>query len=302
MSLFRSSFAIRPAVVVVGLMVGMVGQPVLAASPVLIQGPQAAITADDLQADALRMPEEMRVKVLERPQTVQQIGTNLYVRRVMADEAKKLGLDKAAEVEAVVQIARDKALSDAYLAHLDKTHVVSDEAALAQARSIYQAKPERFKAEEQVRVRHILLEGKDDATRAKAQALLTAIRAGGDFAELAQQNSIDTGSAAKGGDLGFFARGRMVPEFDSAAFSLKNKGDLSDIVQTQFGLHILQLQERKPAGVQAFDDVREALVQEVRAKVAQDARVAEAEKIREQAKPQTAAIEAFSSNYRAAKN
>ena len=302
MIFFRSSFAIRPAVVAVSLLLGMAGQLVLAASPVLIQGPQMAITTDDLQADSLRMPEEMRVKVLERPQTVQQIGTNLYVRRVMAEEAKKLGLDKSAAVEAIVQIARDKALSDAYLAHLDKIHTVSDEAALAQARSIYRAKPERFKKDEQVRIRHILIEGQDDAARAKAQSLLTALRSGADFAELAQQNSIDRGTAAKGGDLGLFARGRMVPEFESAAFGLKSKGDLSDIVPTQFGLHILQLQERQPAGIQAFDEVRDALVQEVRNKVAQDARVAEAQKISDQAKPQTAAIEAFSSNYRAAKN
>lgn len=284
------------------MVLGMASLPVLAASPVLVQGPQVAITAADLQADSLRMPEEMRVKVLTRPQTVQQIGTNLYVRRVMAEEAKKLGLDKTADVEAVVRIARDKALSEAYLAHLDKTHAVSDEAALAQARSMYQAKPERFKAEEQVQIRHILLEGKDDAARAKAQSLLAALRAGGDFAELAQQNSIDKGSAAKGGDLGFFARGRMVPEFESSAFGLKNKGDLSDIVQTQFGLHILQLQERRPAGIQPFDEVRDALVQEVRGKITQDARVAEAQKISEQAKPQTAAIEAFSSTYSPAKD
>ena len=87
------------------MVLGMASLPVLAASPVLVQGPQVAITAADLQADSLRMPEEMRVKVLTRPQTVQQIGTNLYVRRVMAEEAKKLGLDKTADVEAVVHCA-----------------------------------------------------------------------------------------------------------------------------------------------------------------------------------------------------
>lgn len=268
-----------------------------AADPVLIQGPQVAITAEDMRADSLRMPEEMRQNVLRRPQTVQQIGSNLYVRRVMADKAQALKLDQGADVQAALRVARDKVLSDAYLLHLDKTNAVSDEAALAQARSMYQAKPERFKAEEQVRVRHILIEGKDDKAQAKAQEILKALRSGADFAALAKQDSIDKGTADKGGDLGFFARGRMVPEFDAVAFDLKKSGDISDIVTTQFGLHILQLQDRRPAGQQPFEEVRDALMREVRAKIAQDARVAEAQAISAQAQPQTAAIEAFSASY-----
>lgn len=293
----RSSRAVRAAVVLAW--VGAIpAQQALAADPVLIQGPQAAITAEDMRADSLRMPEEMRQNVLRRPQTVQQIGTNLYVRRVMADKAKELKLDQGADVQAALRIARDKVLSDAYLLHLDKSHAVSDEAALAQARAIYQAKPERFKVEEQVHVRHILIEGKDEKAQAKAQEVLKALRSGADFAELAKKDSIDKGTADKGGDLGFFARGRMVPEFESAAFALKKAGDLSDIVPTQFGLHILQLQDRRPAGVQPFEEVKGALMQEVRAKVAQDARVAEAQAISAQAQPQAAAIEAFANGYK----
>ncbi len=267
----------------------------------LIQGPQVTITAEDVKADAQRMPEEMRSSVLKRPQTVQQISSNLYVRRVMADEAHKLRLDQASDVQAALRIARDKVLSDAYLQHLDKIHAVSDEAALAQARATYQAKPERFKVDEQVHIRHILIEGKDEKAQAKAQELLSALRSGADFAELAKQNSIDKGTADRGGDLGFFTRGRMVPEFESAAFAMKKAGDVSDIVATQFGLHILQLQERRPAGVQPFEEVRDVLVQEIRGKTTQDARAAEAQKIVEQAKPQAAAIEAFSNSYPSAK-
>jgi peptidyl-prolyl cis-trans isomerase C len=272
-----------------------------AADAILIQGPQASITVEDIRADSLRMPEEMRSAVLKRPQTVQQIGSNLYVRRVMADEAQKLRLDQTPDVQAALRIARDKVLSDAYLQHLDKTHAVSDEAALAQARATYQAKPERFKVDEQVRIRHILIEGKDDKAQAKAQEVLKALHSGADFAELAKQNSIDKGTADKGGDLGFFTRGRMVPEFESAAFALKKVGDVSEIVPTQFGLHILQLQERRPAGIQPFEEVRDALVQEIRGSITQGARAAEAQKISAKAQPQTAAIEAFSNSYPAGK-
>lgn len=271
--------------------------PALAADPVLIQGPRATITVEDIKADSLRMPEEMRSSVLKRPQTVQQIGSNLYVRRVMADEAQKLHLEHAPEVQAALRIMRDKILSDAYLQHLDKANAVTDEAALAQARTIYQAKPERFKVEEQVRIRHILLEGKDEKAKTKAQELLQALRSGADFAELAKQNSIDKGTADKGGELGFFARGRMVPEFEAAAFGLKKTGDVSEPVVTQFGLHILQLEERRPAGILPFDEVRDALVQEVRSSITQNARAAEAQKIGAQAQPQAEAIEAFANSY-----
>ena len=269
----------------------------MAADAVLLSGPTAKITARDIEADSLRMPEEMRPQVLQRVSTVQQISANLYVRRVMADEAVKLKLDKDEDVQAALRVARDKVLSDAYLARIDKTHTVDDKAALAQARAAYQAKPDRFKVDEQVRVRHILIEGKDEAARAKAQELVKAARAGADFAELAEKNSIDKGSAARGGDLGLVSRGRTVPQFEAAAYALKNVGDVSDVVETQFGLHIIKLEERKPAGVQAFEEVQDVLVKEVKAKIAQDARVAEAEKIGATGKPDAQAIEAFAATH-----
>lgn len=269
-----------------------------AADAVLIEGPQATITAADIEADARqRIPEEVRASVLKQAKTVQQIGNNLYVRRVMAENAEKLRLDQSPEVQANLRVLRDKVLSDAYLQHLDRQNAISDEAALGQARSMYEAKPERFKTGERVRIRHILLEGSDDKAQAKAQELLKELRAGVDFAQLAKQHSIDKGTAGKGGDLGFFEHGRMVPEFEKAAFALEKKGDLSEPVATQFGLHILQLEERHPAGTRTFDEVRDALVQEVRGTIMQNARAIEAQKISGQATPQTAAIEAFAESY-----
>ena len=96
----------------------------------------------------------------------------------------------------------------------------------------------------QVRARHILISAEspeeEAAANAKANRLLQQLRSGADFAQLARQHSNDTGSAASGGDLGFFGRGKMVPEFEEVAFSLK-PGKLSDLVKTPFGYHILQV-------------------------------------------------------------
>lgn len=105
---------------------------------------------------------------------------------------------------------------------------------------------------EQVRARHILISLAADATEAdqqlalgKAISITQRLRAGEDFATLAQQYSDDTGSAQQGGDLGFFGRGQMVPEFEDAAFSLPI-GQISDPVKSQFGYHIIEVMEQKP--------------------------------------------------------
>ena len=271
-----------------------------AAEPVaLIKGPSVVITTADIEADALlRIPEEMRSSVLSRVQSVQQMAGNLYVRRVMAEKAHALGLGTDEATQTALRLARDKVLSDAYLSYLDEAKAASKAAVEAQARSEYRAKPERFQAQEQVKVRHILLEGKSPETRKKAEELLQALRNGADFAELAQKNSIDKGSAAKGGELGFFARGRMAREFEDAAFELQKVGDLSGVVETQFGLHILQLQEQRTQGrLMPFDEVKNALETEIRSRMSNQARVTEAEAIKAEANPQTDAIEAFTSRY-----
>ena len=130
----------------------------------------------------------------------------------------------------------------------------------ADAKDFYDKNPDKFKQPESVRASHILLmtQDKDDATkkaaRAKIDELLKRAKAGEDFAALAKANSQD-GSASQGGDLGFFARGRMVPEFDQVAFALK-PGEISDVVTTQFGYHIIKLTEKKEAAPIPLEQVK----------------------------------------------
>ncbi len=271
--------------------------PVWAADSVLMQGEKISIAATDIQADALRMPPEMRNIVLAKPQTVTQIAGNLYARRALAAKAEAEGLAKDPLTAAALQIARDKVLSDALLAKIDKESLPSDAVAESLARNVYQAKPGRFKVAERVQVRHILIAGTEATSRAQAEKTLDDLKAGADFAKLAEERSADKGSAAKGGDLGLFARGRMVPEFDEAAFSLKKPGDLSGVVESKFGFHILKLDARKPAGTKPFDEVRDELVKEVRSNLQQEARSAEAEKLQQGAKVNSEAVEAFAATY-----
>jgi peptidyl-prolyl cis-trans isomerase D len=115
----------------------------------------------------------------------------------------------------------------------------------------------QYTTPEQIRASHILLktEGKPDAdVRAKAEQVLKEVKApGADFAALAKKYSEDDSNAGQGGDLDYFSRGRMVPEFDTAAFAL-GAGETSDLVKTQFGYHIIKVTDRKPAIVRATSD------------------------------------------------
>jgi peptidyl-prolyl cis-trans isomerase D len=116
----------------------------------------------------------------------------------------------------------------------------------------------QYSTPEQVRASHILLktEGKDDAAvKKQAEEILAKAKSGADFAELAKKYSQDDSNASKGGDLDYFGRGRMVPEFDQVAFSLQ-PGQISDLVKTQFGYHIIKLVDKKPASQRPLSEVR----------------------------------------------
>jgi peptidyl-prolyl cis-trans isomerase D len=124
---------------------------------------------------------------------------------------------------------------------------------------------EQYTTPEQVRASHILLktEGKDDAAvKAKAEDVLKQARGGADFAELAKKFSEDEASAKNGGDLDYFGRGRMVPEFDQTVFAMQ-PGQISDLVKTQYGYHIIKLVDKKTATTRSLQEVRQQLVDQL---------------------------------------
>jgi peptidyl-prolyl cis-trans isomerase C len=268
--------------------------PVQAGSPVLLEGGGITVTAADIQSELLRVPPETRAAILARPDSIRAAATNLYQRRVLAADALTHGADKQPLVQEQLQIARDRVLSDARLAQLDAAAQPNDATLDALAQSTYRAEPARFKHPEEVHARHILVgNGLPDA-RAKAEQLLVQLRAGASFEALARQHSTDAGSAARGGDLGWFTRGRMVPEFETAAFALAKAGDFSEIVESKFGFHIIQLQGKRSAGTRPFDEVRDELRKEAAAAAARNAREKEVQRLMGTARFDDRAIEALS--------
>jgi peptidyl-prolyl cis-trans isomerase D len=124
---------------------------------------------------------------------------------------------------------------------------------------------EQYSTPEQVRASHILLrtEGKDDgAVKAKAEDLLKQAKGGADFAELAKKYSEDETNAKDGGDLDFFGRGRMVPQFDQVAFAME-PGQISDLVKTEYGYHIIKLTDKKSGASRALDQMRQQITEQL---------------------------------------
>jgi len=144
----------------------------------------------------------------------------------------------------------------------------------------YNENIQQYSTPEQVRAEHILLKtaGKDDAAvKKQAEDILAKAKSGADFEELAKKYSEDEGSAKKGGDLDYFGKGQMVPEFDQKVFSMQ-PGEISDLVKTQYGYHIIKLLDKKPAATRSLAEVRGQIEDQLKTEQAQ----AEAQKAADQ--------------------
>ncbi|HPQ71960.1 MAG TPA: peptidylprolyl isomerase [bacterium] len=150
----------------------------------------------------------------------------------------------------------------------------------------YNKNIERFSHEEEVKASHILIKveptaspEEKDAARAKTEDLLKQLQGGADFATLAKVNSDDPGSKNNGGDLGWFGRGKMVPAFDDTAFSLQ-PGELSGVVETNFGFHIIKVEDQRPQGVQPLDEVSDGIKTTLEHERAQELAMTKAKELR----------------------
>jgi peptidyl-prolyl cis-trans isomerase C len=238
------------------LMVGFLAAPMIAHAQVVQQDlPQdtvvtvngMAITYDDismaeneLMGLVGQLPERQRFETL----------VSFMVERLLAANAARAAwLENSAEVEKRVSFLKQKALQDVYVGQLLMERV--DEASLT---AYYQENIVDGPKQEEVRARHILVDSREEA-----EAVIAAVKNGGDFIELAKKRSKGP-SGAGGGDLGYFDRDAMVAPFSEAAFKLK-KGKISAPVNTQFGWHVIKLEDRRTKPTPALDDVRDQIYQ-----------------------------------------
>ena len=222
---------------------------------------------DILINQELMWQEAQKKNVIATPQQVEnareQIIIALSSRETYRDRLRQTGFTEESYTEDL-----KKRLSASLLIQreISPTVSVSDR----EVHEFYAANYARFKTPEQIHARHILIKVKPDANEAakevarkRINAILAKAKAGEDFAELAEKHS-EGPSGPRGGDLGFFSRGQMVPRFEEAAFALK-PGEISNVVQTRFGVHIIKVDEHRAAAIVSEKDasaqIRQYLVQ-----------------------------------------
>ncbi|MEK6407270.1 MAG: peptidylprolyl isomerase [Acidobacteriota bacterium] len=278
------------------------------------KSPDAKVSDEEINAYHLANPKDFDDFLQSNPRFQQQaqgpqreeLKKQFGEFKVIAERARKEGLDREDVSRLQMLLDRSQTLAGAYLSELQKNadKLVSD----ADVDQYYQDHPTDF---DEVRVRHILIstqpkeepEAETDPTdpkdkkaadkkpadkkpadkpktltkeeaRKKSQDLLERARKGEDFAKLATENSDDPGSKDKGGEYDFFGHGKMVPEFEKAAFALK-PGEISEPVETQFGFHVIKLEERRAAASPAADQkVRQQIIDKLKQEKL-EARIAE---------------------------
>lgn len=186
----------------------------------------------------------------------QNVLRGMVSEKLIVTEAKKSGFDKSAEVKKRLEQLQNQVVMQAFMENKAKS-LVTDE----QLKKAYDAKIVGLKDQEELKARHILVKEEDEAKK-----LSKEIKKGGDFDKLAKEKSIDKATGAKGGDLGWFTKDKMVPEFADAAFKLK-AGEVSEPVKSSFGWHIIKAEERRKVTPPSFEEMQESL----RAELANDA-------------------------------
>jgi peptidyl-prolyl cis-trans isomerase C len=229
------------------------------------------VTAKEYNAIVKALPDQFRSQA-EGPMK-RQVAEQVASVKLLAQEARKRGLDKDQDVQTRIQLQADNLLAGAAFSEILKATSVDD----AALRKQYEARKNEYETAE---ARHILIkfkgspvpakEGQKELTEeealSKVQEIRKQILAGGDFAEIAKKESDDAGSGANGGTLGNFGRGQMVPAFDEAVFK-QPIGELSEPIKTQFGYHIIRVDKRES---KPFEQVRDQLAEQLKPTLARE--------------------------------
>lgn len=215
---------------------------------VLAEVNSGSITTGDFARELKNLPEYLKA-MADTPDGRKEMLDTMVIRELILQQAAKDGLDKGADIEEKLQDLKKRIIVEAFLKKkVESESNVSD----ADMQKFYEQNKDKFKTGEQMKASHILVKSEKEA-----KELLAKIKAGGNFEELAKKSSVDS-SAAKGGDLGWFGKGSMVPVFEKTALSLK-EGQVSDVVKSDFGYHIIKLTGKRAAGVRPIEEVKDQI-------------------------------------------
>jgi peptidyl-prolyl cis-trans isomerase C len=214
--------------------------PVIArANGVDIRQSDLAVAEDEIGANMPQMPPDQKRSYLI---------TYLADIVVLAQTAEQQKLADRADVKHRIEFARNKVLMETLMQNVGEAAQTDDA-----MHKVYEDAIKQMPPEEEVHARHILVPTEDEAKAIEAE-----LKKGADFAALAKEKSKDPGAAESGGDLGYFTKDQMVPEFSEVAFKL-DKGQISDPVKSQFGWHVIKVEDKRTKPTPTFDDVKNQL-------------------------------------------
>ncbi len=246
--------------------VSLYAQSFAAEDPVVARIGDTEILKSDFERWMSFGSEQTRATMEKDPKRQAAMLRQIVTSKVIADEVRKKGFAQRPDIRENMELLTDNFLTIEYF---DKVVAKKVKATDEGIREYYEENKNKFRDPARIRARHILVKVNRTAqeeelkqARDKTENILSRVKSGEDFAKLASEYSDDPGSKSKGGDLGFFSRGRMAPEFERAAFSL-NPGDISDIVQTNFGFHIIKVAEKKEPSIKPYEAVKEQLRKKV---------------------------------------
>ncbi len=228
------------------------GKAVADNSPVVATVGGEKITEADIESFLSQIPEQARARYAS-PEGKKEFVTSLTEIKVMAIEAKKKGLDKNPDVKRKIDFMSDQLLARDLAESSFEQIKVSDE----EISAFYNENKEKFTRGPRAKLRHILV-----PSEAEAKSILARLKKGEDFSKLAGEKS-KCPSSKQGGDLDWATQGMMVPEFEKAAFALK-KGQMSEVVKTSFGYHIIMCDDVDAGGQIAMADARNDIERQIR--------------------------------------
>lgn len=237
-------------------------------NPVLMSKGKTVVTQADFEAQLLEMPEDVRAGIRASMDRIRTVLEGLYLNRSLAQQARDSKLDQDPLVRRRMDLALDKLLSQAMLDYAVSQAELPNLEALAKEQ--YLAHPEQSQIPEEVRVSHILIgvqTRSDDEARQLAEKVRAEVVEGKQtFVELVKKYSEDPSASTNNGDLGFFSRGKMVKTFEEAAFKLQKPGEISPLVKSGFGYHIIRFEARKPVRKLSFEESKEGLMRQQKSK------------------------------------
>jgi peptidyl-prolyl cis-trans isomerase C len=251
-------------------------QPCFAADEVVLTTRDFVVTTQDFERylSAQKITGDRRERTLSRKGAVTSVFENIYGIRAFAAQGERNPAIDQDEIQWLVQSFRERLLMNRQL----DFEVENDMRALdwdALAEEQYKANKASYIKAEQVSAAHILVSFKDrteEEALTRSNEVLTRLQAGEVFAELAKEYSDDSGSAGKGGELGFFTRQKMVKPFEDAVFAMQKSGETSAPVKSKFGYHIIRFNERKPERQLSFESVKGRIIPEEKKRIQQSLR------------------------------